>query len=60
MQWVEEHPSHTTFSANAIMEELVAKKNARSPIYNYFGFKPDTKDKLNLLFVTTKMISSPC
>ncbi len=36
-----------TFSANAIMEEFVEKKNARSPVWDYFGFKQDATDKLN-------------
>lgn len=31
------------FSANAIMEELVAKKKNKSP--NFFGFKADTTGK---------------
>ncbi len=38
-QWVEDSRPHTSFLAKAILKELVAKRNTRSPVWGYSGFK---------------------
>lgn len=39
-------PPNTPFSVHVIMEELVANKSTKSPIWDYSGFKSDTASEL--------------